>query len=150
MQYFDKKFGIPVLKVKTGMMCQYWYAKLPVPYCLPVPVLPYRYCSSRADVYMQGGDKANCDNYRSISVLSQLNDIFEKLIHKKLSAFLKENNLMNQNQFGFQKGHSTAHAITTLNEHLIINREKQRVSALLFIDLKSAFDTVDPDFNSKT
>ena len=45
-------------------------------------------------------------------------------------------------QFGFQKGHSTTHAITTVYEHLINNLEKQKVSALLFLDLKSAFDTI--------
>ena len=56
-----------------------------------------------------------------------------------------ENDILNKNQYGFRKGHSTSHAITHLNEKLIENLEKKYVCAVLFIDLKSAFDTIDPD-----
>jgi len=67
------------------------------------------------------------------------------MLHKKLVNFFNETDLISKYQFGFQKGHSTSHAITTLYEHLINNLEKQKVTALLFIDLKSAFDTIDPN-----
>ena len=88
------------------------------------------------------GDPMNRDNYRSISVLTQLNKVFEKLLHGRMVDFLEENNILCKTQFGFRKGHSTSHAITCLNEKLIENLEKQKVSAVLFMDLKSAFDTV--------
>ena len=101
--------------------------------------------TARVSALFKGGDKTNCDNYRPISVLPQLNVVFERLIKERLTSFLTENKILHKNQFGFQKGHSTAHAITVVNEHIIKNIEKQRVSALLFLDLKSAFDTIDPD-----
>ena len=72
-----------------------------------------------------------------------MNGIFEKLLHSKITSFFKDSNVIASNQFGFQKGHSTAHAITTLNEKIAMSIEKQKVSTLLFIDLKSAFDTID-------
>ena len=75
--------------------------------------------------------------------MTQLNQIFEKLIHTRLWDFMKDK--LHHNQFGFQKGHSTAHAITSSYEHLVKNLEKHKVSALLFLDLKSAFDTINPE-----
>lgn len=37
----------------------------------------------------KSGDKDQIENYRPISVLSVINTIFEKLIHKQLSSFLE-------------------------------------------------------------
>ena len=93
----------------------------------------------------KAGDTKNCENYRPISVLPQLNQIFEKLIHSHLTDFFNHNNILTKNQYGFRKGHSTSHGITHLNEKLIENLEKKCVSAVLFIDLKAAFDTINHD-----
>ena len=42
----------------------------------------------------KNGPKNIADNYRPISILTQLNKIFEKLIHERLMNFLiEENNL---------------------------------------------------------
>ena len=49
---------------------------------------------------------------------------------------------LENNQFGFRKGHSTSHGITHLHETIIQNIEKKKVCVALFIDLKSAFDTI--------
>ena len=92
----------------------------------------------------KGGDKSNVDHYRSISVLSHINKIFEKLIHARLNDFVNKYNILENNQFGFRKGHSTSHGITHLHETIIQNIEKKKVCVALFIDLKSAFDTIDP------
>ena len=71
--------------------------------------------------------------------------MFEKIIHNRLNSFLSENNILAPQQYGFRKGHNTSHGITNLNEEIIQNLEKKkRVCAALFIDLKSAFDTIDP------
>ena len=77
----------------------------------------------------KGGDKLDRDNYRPISVLPQLDHIFEKIIKV---------------WFGFRKSHSTSHGISHLNENILKSLQKKRVCAALFIDLKSAFDTIDP------
>ena len=58
-------------------------------------------------------------------------------------AFINKHNILSNNQYGFRKGHSTSHAVTHLSESVIKHLEKKKVCALLFIDLKSAFDTVD-------
>ena len=88
------------------------------------------------------GDRDIVENFRSISILSQIYKIFEKLIHARLMTFLNKHNILSNNQFGFRKGHNTSHAINHLNEQVIKNLEQKKVCALLFIDLKAAFDTV--------
>jgi len=92
----------------------------------------------------KGGDDHDCDNYRPISVLSQLNKIFEKVLHNRLETFLTKNKILTNFQFGFRKGHNTSHGITHLNEKIVEQLEKKRLCLALFIDLKSAFDTIDP------
>ena len=54
-------------------------------------------------------------------------------------------NVLSHQQFGFRKKHSTSHAISCVYEKLINNFEEGEMSAVLFIDLKSAFDTIDID-----
>ena len=93
----------------------------------------------------KGGDRANVDHYRSISVLTHINKIFEKLIYARLNDFVITHDILENSQFGFRKGHSTSHGITHLHETIIQNIERKKVCVALFIDLKSAFDTIDPE-----
>ena len=60
-------------------------------------------------------------------------------------SFENQHKFLKNCQFGFRKGHSTSHGITHVNEQIIKSLEKKKVCALLFIDLKSAFDTVNID-----
>ena len=92
----------------------------------------------------KGGDKFDRDNFRPITVLSQINQVFEKIIKGRLCSFLNDINFITDFQFGFRKNHSTSHGIGHLNEKILESLQKKRVCAALFIDLKSAFDTIDP------
>ena len=67
-------------------------------------------------------------------MLTQLNKIFEKLIHGRMVDFIDDNDILCKTQFGFRKGLSTSDAITHLNEKLIENIEKKKVTAVLFMD----------------
>ena len=51
------------------------------------------------------------DNYRPISLLSCLNKIFEKFIHKNLMKYIDEHNILFMYQFGDRKLHSTTLAL---------------------------------------
>lgn len=87
--------------------------------------------------------KLDVGNYRPISLLSNINKIFEKLLHCRLVKFFENNNLLCENQFGFRKGHSTNHAIIALTEIIRKSLDKNNFAAGVFIDLQKAFDTVD-------
>ena len=64
------------------------------------------------------GDKTIDKNFRSISVLTQINKIFEKIIHERLVSFIDKHKILPNNQFGFRKKHSASHGITHLNEQV--------------------------------
>ena len=46
--------------------------------------------------------KLDFSNYRSISLLSNLDKIFEKLMQNRLNDFLEKNNIIYPLQFGFR------------------------------------------------
>ena len=72
----------------------------------------------------------------------QFNQIFERLISKRLQSFFDKFNLFTKKQFGFLKKHCTEHAILNLKEYIIKNLESKEVTAVLFLDLQKALDTV--------
>ena len=72
--------------------------------------------------------------YRPILLLSNVEKIIEKIMHKRVMQFLNEHNILYQKHFGFQNNISTDHAITKNN---------WKVIWLIFFDLQKAFDTAD-------
>ena len=55
--------------------------------------------------------KLNYSNYLPISQLSNIEEILEKLMYKRLYTFLNKNNFIYNLQFGFRKQYSTSHAL---------------------------------------
>ena len=94
-------------------------------------------------IYKKKGKKNECESYRPISLLGNINRLFEKLIYKRLYDFFHKFNVLNFNQYGFRKNHSTAMAIYDILESKISNHDKDKVSCAVYLDLSKAFDTVD-------
>ena len=57
------------------------------------------------------------ENYRPISLLSNVDKILEKLVHKRMMQFLEKNKILRDRQFRFRKKHSTVHGLVTLTKH---------------------------------
>ena len=85
------------------------------------------------------GDKLDCNNYRPISLLSNIS----KILHIRLANFLRKNKLLLCYQFGFQIGYSVNHALTSLTELIRKTLDEDRFVCGVFIDLQKVFDTVD-------
>ena len=88
-------------------------------------------------------DNTNANNYRPISLLSNFNRIFEKLVFSRMESFIEQNDILSPSQYGFRKAHSTQHAILDIVSTIQENMGKRLFSCGVFIDLKKAFDTVD-------
>ena len=56
-------------------------------------------------------DVEDPNSYRQISLLSNFNRIFEKLIYVRMSYFIDKHDFLYTAQYGFRKSHSTQHAI---------------------------------------
>lgn len=90
----------------------------------------------------KGGDKQVIENYRPISLLSNLGKIFEKALKKRMIDFLSNNDLLSNRQFGFKKNVGTQDAIAHLTHLIYNNIDRSTPSIAVFIDLAKAFDTI--------
>ena len=59
----------------------------------------------------KGGENYELGNCRPISVLPCRSKIQGKIMYNRLYKYLTDNSIPYKNQFGFQEGHSTEHAI---------------------------------------
>ena len=89
------------------------------------------------------GDAQLIENYRPVSTLPIFGKIFEKIIYERLYSFFVSQNIMNPQQFGFRKGHSTSHALNFSIEHIQKSLAKHMHVLAIFIDFSKAFDTID-------
>ena len=86
-----------------------------------------------------------CNNYRPISLLSNIRKIIEKIMHQRLNKFLEENNCFYNLQFRFCLNLSTNNTLLSIVENIQTDQDNGDFAAGVFIDLKKAFDTVDHD-----
>ena len=87
-------------------------------------------------------DETDTSNYRPISLLSNFNRIFEKIMYDRMRDFIEKHSLLYSSQYGFRQAHSTQHAILDMVETIQTNMDKKLFSCGIFIDLKKAFDAV--------
>lgn len=91
----------------------------------------------------KSGSKTDANNYRPISVLSVLSKIFEQLLADRVSSFLNDQKVIYDHQFGFRSGSSTWTAASELMDDIYRAIDTRNIAAILFLDLKKAFDTID-------
>ena len=87
-------------------------------------------------------DKSNCNNYRPISLISNLSKIIEKIVYSRLYLFLEQEELLYSRQFGFCSNHSTTDALIDITEKIKEACDNKLYSCGVFLDLQKAFDTV--------
>lgn len=89
-----------------------------------------------------GKDKIFPQNYRPISLLPTLSKIFERVILNRIHEFEKNNNNLNQEQFGFRKGRSTVQQLARITNVISNGLNQNKSTAMLLLDIEKAFDTV--------
>lgn len=88
------------------------------------------------------GDKSCPTNYRPISLLSTLSKVTEKVVNKRLIAYLENNNMLSSNQYGFRENRSTSDAVLLLTDKITKYLDMGEKCLGVFLDLQKAFDTV--------
>ena len=71
--------------------------------------------------------------------------IFERAVQRQLVNYLQANNILCEEQSGFRVGHSTSTANTYVTDYILKNMDEGYLTGAVYIDLKKAFDTVDPE-----
>lgn len=87
-------------------------------------------------------DPTSPTSYRPISLLSSLSKLFEKVIYSRLLDFTNDNNIILNEQFGFRKGHNTAHQLTRVTKIIKQNKLESKSTAMALLDVEKAFDNV--------
>ena len=88
----------------------------------------------------EGGDT---NNYRPISVISVVANVFERIVYNLLSNYLPEHNILSKHQYGFRSFHSTVKALLQTTTYSWANSiDHGNVNAVVFLDLKKGFDTI--------
>ena len=111
--------------------------------CMQDGYFPCELKTGRISPIYKKEDEQLLENYRPVSTLPVFGKIFEKIIYNRLYSFLISKGIINENQFGFRKGHSTSNALNYSVEYIeSLLAQKQHVLGI-FIDLSKAFDTID-------
>ena len=86
-------------------------------------------------------NKHNVENFRPISLTSGFCRLFESVIHEKILAHLKLNNLLSRNQFGFLPNRNTGSQLLTCLFHWL-NPPPKTPTHVIYTDFSKAFDSV--------
>ena len=83
------------------------------------------------------------ENYRTVSNLSFISKIVEKVVLQQLVDYLNHNNLLCTSQSKYRPHHSTETILLKAANDILLGLDKRRISSLTLLDLSSAFDTID-------
>jgi len=97
-------------------------------------------CAITILLYNKSNPK-NLGNYRPISLLNCFYKIFTRVLTKRITKTLDEN--QPREQAGFRKGYSTIYHLHSVNQLIEKSDEYKIPLAMAFVDYQKAFDSVD-------
>ena len=96
-----------------------------------------------APLCKNSGKRDEPTNYRPISVIPVVTKVFERIIYDQVYHYLIKNSLLTRHQSGFRSLHSMVTALLEAADSWAMNIDRGLINAVVFLDLKKAFDTVD-------
>ena len=82
-------------------------------------------------------------NFRPVSNLPFLSNILEKVVSLQLRDHLSKNGLYEIYQSAYRQFHNTETALLKVQNDLLCEAEKGKISILALLDMSAAFDTID-------
>jgi hypothetical protein len=101
-------------------------------------------CLKRSKVVplFKNGDKTCISNFRPITLCAIEGKVFEGVILKRILKHLTLNEILCPQQFGYTKKSSCETAVLHLMNRIYSNLEQKLHTAVMFIDLSKAFDSI--------
>ena len=78
-----------------------------------------------------------------ISILLLISKCIEYCVNIQTTEYFESNNLLIEHQYGFRQNHSTTYLFQDMFDQIFDRKSKEKVPAIIFLDLRKAFDTVD-------
>ena len=109
--------------------------------CLKEEKIPDDWINAEVIILFKKGDISNIENYRPISLLSQMYKLFTRIIANRLTN--KLDSYQPVEQAGFRKGYSTVEHLQTLRLLIEKATEYDIPLHLAFVDFQKAFDCIE-------
>ena len=134
--------SIPVFILKSlKPFISLWLSKL-INLSIEVAIFPDLLKLAKiAPIHKKGSNLCH-ENYRPISLLSTLSQIYEKVLYTRIYSHFTKYKLVYDKQYGFRCNYSTTHALVSLTERIKSLLDSTNFVCGTFIDLEKAFDTV--------
>ena len=85
-------------------------------------------------------------NYRGITLTSAVYKVFCTILNNRLTRWVEQNELLQDNQNGFRKGRSCVDHLSSLSMILETRKQLKKSTYCAFIDLSKAYDSVNREF----
>ena len=90
-----------------------------------------------------GSSRNEPSSWRPISQTSQLIKTYERAIKKSMQAFLEDNSLLNNFQYGFRQNRSCLSQLLAFYNTVLNETEEGNIMDAIYLDFQKAFDVVD-------
>ena len=111
-------------------------------YSLFTCTIPRSWKIANVSAVFKKGDTCNPSNYRPISLLCNVEKVFERIIFKHVFNFLKDTDFFTSYQSGFMPGDSTINQLTYLYDKFCNALDQGLEVRIIFFDISKAFDKV--------
>ena len=83
----------------------------------------------------KSGDKHSFNNYRPISLISNLGKLLEKIVAKQIMGYLHSKKILYGHQYGFRQKHNTTHPVLHFLDKIVcaLNGQKSEFSLAIFV-----------------
>ena len=88
-------------------------------------------------------NKNELKNYRSVSNITFIGKLFEKIACARLTEHMAKLNFADMNQSAYRACHSAESALIKVKNDLMMSINNRQVVLLVLLDLSAAFDTID-------
>ena len=109
---------------------------------LQTGIVPDSFKQAYVSPVHKGGDPSEISIYRHISLLSNLDKAFERLIFKYVYNHFLENNILTSFQSGYRRGDSTVYQLSYLYNTFCQALDAGKEVRAIFCDISKAFDRV--------
>ena len=105
--------------------------------------VPQQWKDATIEVLHKKKDRAECGNYRGISLVAHAGKVLLKVIAGRLNDYCERENILPEEQCGFRPQRSTVDMMFVVRRLQELARKKDTSLYMCFIDLTKAYDSVD-------
>ena len=110
--------------LKESCFADYWKVSLVVP------------------VFKNVGERSTAKNYLTVSFLSVVHDVFEKLVNNRIADHLEKCGPFSDFQYGFRSSRSTADLLTVVSDRIARSFNRSGATRAIALDISKTFNRV--------